>query len=310
MSKLKIAVLAGGISNEREVSLNTAEQIISNLPSDKYEVNKVEVNADFHWIEELKQNKPDVAFIALHGKFGEDGRTQSVLEYLGVKYTGSGVLASAFGMDKIRCSGFLSESGLNIPKIVSFSKAVDPDKALLEVKEKIFFPCVVKPNESGSSVGVTICQNQEEFKTGLEKAFKEDALVLVEEYIKGQELTCGVLGNTGSDLLELPPIEIIPHKQFFDYAAKYQKESDEICPANIPAELTKEVQQASVLAHKLLGCRGLTRSDFIYDGKKLFFLEINTLPGQTKESLCPKEAAAMGLSFSEFLEKQIQLALE
>ncbi len=310
MTKLKVAVLAGGISNEREVSLNTAEQIVLNLSSDKYEVNKVEVNSDFHWALELRQNKPDVAFIALHGKFGEDGRTQSVLEYLGIKYTGSGVLASAFGMDKIRCSGFLSEGGLNIPKMVSFSRAVDLDQALLEVKEKISFPCVVKPNESGSSVGVTICQNEEDFKLGWEKAFKEDSLILVEEYIKGKELTSGVLGNTGSELLALPPIEIVPHKEFFDYAAKYQKESDEICPANISVELTKEVQEASVLAHKLLGCRGLTRSDFIYDGSKLYFLEINTLPGQTKESLCPKEAAAIGLSFSEFLEKQIQLALE
>ncbi|MHB8870933.1 MAG: D-alanine--D-alanine ligase family protein [Candidatus Doudnabacteria bacterium] len=310
MSKLKIAVLSGGISNEREVSLNTAEQILSNIPKDKYEVFKVDVNSDLKWIEELKNNKPDVAFIALHGKFGEDGRTQAVLEYLGIKYTGSGVLSSAFGMDKIRCSDFLSHSGLNIPKIVSFQKGVDFNEALSVVKEKISFPCVVKPNESGSSVGVTICQNEDMFEQGLENAFKEDDLVLVEQYIKGQELTSGVLGNTGGELLALPPIEIIPHKQFFDYAAKYQKESDEICPANISEELTKEVQQASVLAHKLLGCRGLTRTDFIFDGQKLFFLEINTLPGQTKESLCPKEASAIGLSFAEFLEKQIQLALE
>ncbi|MEK7651993.1 MAG: D-alanine--D-alanine ligase [Patescibacteria group bacterium] len=310
MNRLKVAVLAGGISNEREVSLDTAEQILSNLSQEKYEVFKVEVNADLKWIEELRNNKPDVAFIALHGKFGEDGRTQAVLEYLGIKYTGSGVLASAFGMDKIRCSEFLSHSGLNTPKVVSFQKGVNFKEALNVVNEKISFPCVVKPNESGSSVGVTICQNEEMFEQGLENAFKEDVLVLAEQYIKGQELTSGVLGNTGSELLALPPIEIIPHKQFFDYAAKYQKESDEICPAKISDELAKQVQQGSVLAHKLLGCRGLTRSDFIYDGQKLFFLEINTLPGQTKESLCPKEAAAIGLSFAEFLEKQIQLALE
>lgn len=312
---MKISILAGGLSNERQVSLWTAEQIAEAL-KEKHEITTVEVNPDAKWINQLQENKPDLAFIALHGKYGEDGKVQSVLDLLGIPYNGSGVTASAIGFDKVRCYQLLHGYGVYAPKFLSIiGMPGDLSEIGKVIHEHINYPCVIKPNESGSSVGVTILEDPTKLAEALQVAFKEDQTVIVQQYIKGRELTCGVIGNSGiMPSVTMPLVEIVPKSKFFDFEEKYKTEGNEICPAQVPEKVTETVQALSKAAHEALGCRGLTRSDFIYaEGEtpekgQIYFLEINTLPGQTKNSLCPKMAAAMGMSFIDFLEKQIQLA--
>ena len=219
-------------------------------------------------------------------------------------------------MNKIKCLEFIKKQGINIPRSIILRKRGNTEIDSLDraIKKNIGYPCIVKPNESGSSIGMTIVKKQSELKKAISLAFKEDDLLIVEEYIRGRELTCGVLGNTGkTDLLILPPVEIIVHDSiFFNYKEKYfSKTVEEICPADIGKKITDEVQKTARLVHEVLGCDGLTRSDFILSEKngKLYFLEINTIPGQTEVSLCPKEAEVFGWTFPEFVEKQIELAL-
>lgn len=188
------------------------------------------------------------------------------------------------------------------------------DNFLVTVESKIGFPCVVKPNESGSSIGVSIVDNKAHLDRAMRQAFNEDSSVVVEQYIKGREFTCGILGNSGSnEIIALPLVEIVSSEsKFFDYNAKYFSENTkEICPANIDQELNSRIQNSAKMVHEILGCDGLTRSDFMLSEENiLYFLEINTIPGQTESSLCPKEAKAVRWSFGEFVEKQIKLALE
>ncbi len=302
------------MSNEREVSFWTSKQISEALTKNKHQVKTLEVNADAKWIDDLSKDKPDFVFIALHGKYGEDGKVQSVLEMLGLKYNGSGVTASTVGFDKVKTYQVVHGFGLASPKFLSVRGIPDDINELAKViKEHVGFPCIVKPSESGSSVGVTILDDSTGLRQALETSFKEDSVAIVQQFVRGRELTCGIIGNTGQmQLIALPLVEIIPTKgKFFDYEEKYKTSGNEICPAQVPAEISAKVQEMSRIAHEALGCRGLTRSDFIWDESTgaIYFLEINTLPGQTKQSLCPKEAAAIGMSFEDFLEKQIQLGL-
>jgi len=313
--KIKVAVMAGGISNEREVSLKTAAQIAKALPKDKYNVSVLEIPKDEKQVlgmlsKTLNKNKIDVAFIALHGRFGEDGKIQAILDLLKIPYTGSGVLASSLGMDKVQCSNILENVGMLIPKFLALHKPGEINSA---IKKEIGYPCVVKPNESGSSIGVTIVKNSQNIKKAIRDAFKEDKTVIVQKYIQGRELTCGVMGNTGrTELTALPVVEIIADGEFFDYQTKYFSNTvEEVCPARISAQLSKKIQELSKKIHATVGCDGLTRSDFILSkDNKLYFLEINTIPGQTEASLCPKEAKAAGVPFGKFLEMQIKMALK
>jgi D-alanine-D-alanine ligase len=344
--KINVAVICGGPSNEREVSLRTGAQILKVLPKNKYNSRLIEITKNGRWLLKSKAerdkflkgeiessgenaakamtiiekiNNPasfDVAFIGMHGKFGEDGKIQAILETLGIPHTGSGVLASALGMNKIKTFELVAKSGVKIPKFLPlyyFPKKRDLKTLHRQVKEMVGYPCVVKPNESGSSIGITIVRNKKELVSALKLAFQEDKVVLIEEYIKGREMTCGVMGNSGrTKLVALPPLEIVPPDgRFFDYDAKYfSKETKEICPAPVNKKITEEIQKLAKKAHFVLGCDGLTRSDFILSPRnKLYFLEINTIPGLTEASLCPKEARAAGMSFGEFLDKQIELAL-
>lgn len=306
----------GGTSNEREVSLWSGGQVISNLSQDLYEVSKIEITTDGKWLlnnktfltifpdRDLKQ-RFDVIFIALHGAFGEDGKVQAILDTLQIPYTGSGVLASALGMNKAKTMELLMSHKVRMPRTISLQK----DNEM----PTITFPCVVKPNTAGSSVGVSIVKNKKELNPALHKAFKEDKIALIQEYIEGRELTCAVAGNSSdNNLIALPPIEIVSPGTFFDYKAKYlSKKTREICPAPIDKKISAELISLSKKVHLALGCDGLTRSDFILSKKnnKLYFLEINTIPGLTEASLCPKAAKAAGMSFPEFLDKQIKLAL-
>lgn len=342
MKKIKVAVLCGGISSEREISLKSGEQVAKNLPKNKYEVKVLEITKNNRWLlrsdlamigktvddkrslvisdqnalinQEKLSKKIDVVFIALHGKYGEDGRIQALLDLVGVPYTGSKVLASALGMNKIRTNDLVEKYGISVPKTFAINKNnYKVEKITAEIKNKLGFPCVVKPNESGSSVGITIVKKTNGLKKAFSEAFKEDDLVLAQQYIKGREITCGILGNSKSGkLLAMPPVEIIPGNEFFDYHAKYfSQKTQEICPAKISQKLTLKVKNLAKKIHQSLGCDGLTRTDFILTpAEKYYFLEINTIPGLTEASICPREARALGWSFSKFLDRQIELALE
>jgi len=306
--KLHIAVLAGGPSNEREVSLNSGKQIAEALDSKKYRVTVVKTPARASWLADGSLKKAlagiDLVFIAMHGQYAEDGRLQSILETLDIPYTGSGVTASAIGMSKAKTYQFATASGIFVPKHAFLEKRRDVGK--------ISYPCVVKPNASGSSIGVTIVDSPKKFHSALLKARKESEKVLIEEYVLGREISCGVLGNDADELQVLPVVEIRAQSRFFDYRAKYESSrTEEICPAPLPQEATRTIQDAARKIHAALGCTGLTRSDFILrPSGKLCFLEINTLPGMTKTSLAPKEAAAAGIPFPRFLDIQIELALK
>lgn len=281
--KLKVAVLMGGNSSEKEVSLMSGREIINNLDKNKYEVVKINVP------DELEKVKGcDLAFVALHGKGGEDGQIQGYLEMNGVKYTGCGVLASAIGMNKLIFRWLLERFNLPMPKLT----------------EKI--PCVVKPVDAGSSVGVTIVKKQSQLVKAIKEAKKFGSEVLVEEYLEGREFSCGILGD-----LVLPPIEIKPKKDFFDFEAKYnEKMCVEICPAKISKSLNDKIQELTKEVFTLIKGKGCARVDFIVKANKPYILEINTLPGMTEFSLLPKEAAVLGISYPKLLDKIIKIALE
>lgn len=303
--KLKVGVVFGGPSSEHEVSLNTGKEVLHNVDLKKYSPVGIKIPKKGNWLVSFihQVKKIDVVFLALHGQFGEDGKIQAILETLHISYTGSGVLASSIAMDKIATYQLLESKGINTPKFQILNSAKD--------KARFGFPCVVKPNSSGSSVGVFIVKNKKELAVALTVARKESDRVIIEEYVRGMEYACGVLGNTGKKVTALPVIEIRPAGTFFDYNSKYNDNRTlEICPAPITKKLEKEIQRIAIFAHTKIGCRGLTRSDFIVRNGKVYFLEINTIPGQTKASLCPKMAQALGWNLSSFFDKQIQLALK
>jgi len=290
MNKIKLAVLMGGIGCEREVSLVSGRGVVENLDKEKYEVWAVDVPRELE-----KVVGCDVAFLALHGRGGEDGTIQGYLETLGIKYTGCGVLASAIGMDKVYFKWVMRENGIEVPK---------DGKGL---------PCVVKPVRGGSSVGVSIVKKIEDLKKAKDLALQYGEL-MIEEYIEGIEVSCGVLGNPSAgsgQVTVLPIVEIRPKNEFFDYEAKYTDgKCEEICPAEIDEKVAKLVQKLSVEVFKLIGGRGYARIDFIIRNNIPYLLEINTLPGMTPNSLLPKEARAIGINYPELLDKMVELARE
>lgn len=337
-NKLHIAILAGGISSEYEVSLRSGKEIGAALNKEKYIVDMIEISKQGVFIKnssKLLHNTShkeqvfsiidpsnglqkselqsyDLIFNAMHGQFGEDGRVQALLDILEVPYTGSGVLASALGMNKQKTLQLVETINIATPQTLLVRQSQDIDSLVKQITQEIGFPCVIKPNQSGSSVGISIVEDKHDLSEALDTAFTEDKVLQVQQYISGREVTCGVLGNSGQTTLEaLPVVEIISQRDFFDYEAKYNDTAtQEICPAQLIDEVKQQVQTQAKQVHELLGCDGLTRSDFILaDDGTLFFLEINTLPGMTAASLCPKEARAAGYTFAEFLDKIVELAL-
>lgn len=290
--KLRVVVLMGGRSSEREISLLSGKEILANIDKDAYSVSSLEIPKKGNaWVNRLLNLKPDLVFIALHGTFGEDGSIQGMLEQLGIAYTGSGILASAIGMDKILFKKMMRDEKIPVPKDTNT------------------LPCFVKPNGEGSSVGASPVFKQNMLKPAIKFAKKFSDNVLVEEYLKGTELTCAVIGNENSKAL--PVIEIRPLKaKFFDYKSKYKiNGSQEIVPAGISKTITKKVQELSKRVYKIVGCRGFARIDFILkDNKYPVVLEINTIPGLTKMSLVPKAAKSAGISFSKLIDTIINYA--
>jgi len=340
--KKNIFVLMGGRSSEHEISIISGREVVNNLDSSNYNIFPIVIsrNGD-RWIltskaslnligdpinhrnenkdvglvakEEYKslsniQIDPDVVFIAMHGPFGEDGTIQGMLELAGFKYTGSGVLASALGMDKLMFRKIMEGENLPIPKYAVLKRGDFSESVRKFVGEP---PYLVKPNDQGSSVGVSIANNLVELKRSLNVAWKYSSIALVDEYVKGVEVTCGVLGNDKP--FALPLVEIIPKESaFFDYESKYsESRSEEIIPARIGRNLTKIVQKIAVNVHSLLGCKGFSRVDFILkNGNDPYILEINTIPGLTPMSLLPKAAKAYGLSYPKLLDKIISYAIK
>jgi D-alanine-D-alanine ligase len=303
--KLRVLVLMGGRSSEHEVSLASGKKVISSLNSEKFEVFPLLISKDGKGFEKIFAIKPDVVFIAMHGPFGEDGTVQGMLEMIGIPYTGAGVLASAIGMNKPIFRKIIQAEGIAVPKFLALTRESD----ISEIKGKFQFPVVVKPSSQGSSIGVSIVHQEEELGRALEKSWELGPQAVVEEYLRGTEVTCGVLGN--EDPIALPVVEIVPKNEFFDYEAKYTDgKCDEIVPARIAPKLTKEIQDVAIKVYKAVGCQGFGRVDMIICGGKPYVLEINTIPGLTPVSLLPKEAAAAGISYEQLLDRIIELSLE
>jgi D-alanine-D-alanine ligase len=311
MSKTRVAILKGGRSTERKVSLASAREVIKHLDPSRYAVTVFDPQKGLGELFK-RHHYFDVVFPVLHGSFGEDGTIQGFLEILTVPYVGSGVLASAVCMNKVVAKAVYRANGLPVAADLVVTRPYDPLKAAKEAEQKLGRPVVVKPVEQGSSVGLTLAANVKQMAAAIEEAWEYGPQVLLEQYVAGRELTCAVLGNTQCQAL--PVIEIIPGPGhgFFDYDAKYViGQAQEICPAPLTDEKSKTVQKLALEAHLALNCRGLSRTDFILDEKGRFFLlETNTIPGLTPNSLLPKAAAAAGMSFAELLETLISLAME
>ncbi|MCG6918404.1 MAG: D-alanine--D-alanine ligase [Deltaproteobacteria bacterium] len=308
MEKLTVALLSGGRSAEREVSLKSGEQVYQALDKDKYHIRRYDPRDDLaRLITEAEEI--DVALIILHGRYGEDGTIQGLLELLDIPYHGSGVLGSALGINKILSKRLYEHAGLPVSPYLILDR--DDPSGQAKVEEVLGFPVVIKPEHEGSSIGLSIVSETGKLEPALKLAGKYDRLVLVERYLEGTEITGAVLGNRNPE--PLPLVEIVPGDQydFFDYEAKYKPgATEEICPARLSEELTKKAQGYAVRAHQALKCRGYSRTDMIVSDNEVYILETNTIPGMTATSLYPQAAAAAGISFSQLLDRLIELALE
>ncbi len=317
----------GGMSSEHEISLISGQNVLDYLDKEKYNIVPIIISKRGEWsVLDIKATMDkalegiDVVFNALHGEYGEDGKIQGLLDCFGVKYTGSKVLASALGMDKIKSKELFEQAGFLVPKHIILNRGEVFNK---KFKGKV----VVKPSSLGSSVGISIVEKREDLKKATDKAFERCDTVIIEEYIKGREMTCGIIDNfRDQEYFALPITEIIPPPgRFFDYEVKYDGSTQEITPARIDKKLTKKIQDLAIKAYQVLGCKGYSRVDFIVKGNKIYpapfigkhkkpkasddlercrvyILEVNTLPGLTKESLLPKAARAVGIEFSELLD--------
>lgn len=307
---LKIAVLYGGISGEREVSLSSGRGIIEALKNNGHTV----IGIDFHpeRLDELFKLEVDLVFIGLHGKFGEDGRIQGLLDMLSIPYVGSGTLSSALAMDKEKAKDVFEMHDIPVAKSKAFriKEKNSINEIAKEVLEKFQFPFVVKPNSEGSTLGLTIVEKEEQIMEALKKAVDSDDVILVEDFIKGKELTVPVLGAVGEEKA-LPIIEIIPKNDHYDYESKYSPGgSEHIVPADLPMDITNTIKEYAVRAHQSLDCEIYSRVDFILTNENIpVILEVNTLPGMTPTSLFPDAAKAVGLTYEQMIEEIVRLSI-
>ena len=302
-----VAVVMGGTSAEREVSLNTGAAIANALREYGY-TNVVEIDLDpRNFGKQLAESKAEVVFNAVHGLYGEDGRLQTLLEIREMPYTGSGMIASVSCMDKVITKRMLRDAGISTPACLSVNKKESSIKE--KIMQRFSLPVVIKPASQGSSIGVEIVKEEKQLDEALANAFKYSRDILVEEFIGGKELTVSMMQKDG-EVVALPVIHIAPHSGMYDYHSKYTKGATEyICPADLDEETTKKVQEISKQAYEVLGCSGVARADVMLDEKgNGYVLEINTVPGMTATSLVPKAAAAAGISFPELCNIILQSA--
>lgn len=344
--KIKLAVLMGGPSAEHEVSLSTGKMIINALDKDKYDIQPITITKDKKWripayepkllkrnavsiknslisyetgqaLETIKNEKKiDVVFIAMHGTYGEDGIIQGFFDLVGLPYTGSGILASALAMDKLKSAEIYAYHGLTVPKFIHLTrKEWNSRKMIVEesIVQKFGFPVVIKPRDCGSSVGITIVRKEQDLEKAIVGALELSNNVLAQEYVLGTEVTCAVLddGSGEKEPIPLPPTQIIPKNgEFFDYNAKYTPgATEEVTPPRLHPTIIKNIQDTALKVHKILGCSGMSRTDMILRDNELFVLETNTIPGMSETSLLPQAAAAAGIPFPKLLDRIIQAAL-
>ncbi|MGZ3493513.1 MAG: D-alanine--D-alanine ligase [Thermodesulfobacteriota bacterium] len=296
LKKKKVAVMMGGLSREREISLKTGKAILRALAEKGYTVIPIDVGDDV--AEKLVKEKIEFAFLALHGRFGEDGTIQGMLELMKIPYTGSGVLASALAIDKIMSKKFFLCEKIPTPRF----EVLRRDEIEKDQPQEISLPLpvVVKPAREGSTIGISIVRKEEDLSSALREAGKYDSEILVEEFMRGKEITVGILGD-----IPLPIIEIVPKSGFYDYRSKYTKgETEYILPARIAREKYLYAQEISLKAFQTLGCSGVARVDLMTDeNENPFVIDVNTMPGMTETSLLPKAANYAGISFEELVER-------
>ncbi|QOY35883.1 D-alanine--D-alanine ligase family protein [Anaerobacillus isosaccharinicus] len=306
---MKICVLYGGTSAEREVSLSSGKGIIEALKKKNHDVIGIDFRGTKECLLQIMNLDVDLFFIGLHGRLGEDGRVQGLLDLLKIPYVGSNVLGSALAMDKARSKKMFALKGIRVAK----EKLVEKHSFIKEsFSHELTYPVVVKPNHEGSTIGLTIAQNEAELIGGIDAAFNHDDVVLLEEFISGQEVTVAVMGNKGN-AKALPIVEIVPKNAYYDYESKYAPGmSEHIVPARVSDEMTNLLQEQSVLAHEALGCDVYSRVDFIVpkDGGNPVILEVNTLPGMTPTSLYPDAAREIGLSYEDMIETLVELSMK
>ncbi|MDD5292323.1 MAG: D-alanine--D-alanine ligase [Candidatus Omnitrophica bacterium] len=299
----KIGVIFGGLSSEREISLKSGKAVLAALLEGGFNAQAVDLKTEEpqEVADIIKNSGIDVAFIAMHGRFGEDGKLQAILEKLNVPFVGSGSLSSALAIDKIASMRVFKENNIPVPRceILNIRKKDNLDKSRLS------FPLVVKPQAQGSSIGVSFVKNIRELDKALDLAFQYDKNVILQEYIDGKELTVGILDNCA-----LEPIEISPKNKFFDFQAKYNKGMTEyILPASVDGNSRNQAQSLALKSHQALGCRHFSRVDLMLDKEgNPFILEINTIPGFTSTSLLPKAALYQGITFVDLCLKLLTLA--
>lgn len=305
--KISVALLAGGKSGEREISLVSGKAVHDALVEAGFSVTQIDP-ADKKDLVKLVEGSFDVAFLALHGKLGEDGTIQGMLEILGLPYTGPDVWSSATAIDKAKTKVVYERVGVPTPRSVLLLSPDDMTAA--QVVEEFGTSCVVKAATEGSALGVYLCYSLDQIESALREVFKIDDKVIVETLVQGDEYTVGVLGT--KDPRVLPVIQIIPINEFYDFESKYAEGgSKHVCPAPLPDELTKKAQDIALLAHKGLECSGVSRTDLLLDAQGDFWaLETNTIPGMTPTSLLPDAASSIGMSFTDLCIDLIADALE
>ena len=293
--KKKVLILSGGISKERLISLDTGLQVSKELKKNGYKVKISEPNNNLE--RNIKNFKPGVIFNALHGQFGEDGYIQTILERFNIPYTHSGVIASSIAMDKEISKKIFIKNKINPPKFISYSYNLKKSVLINKIKKKLKFPVVVKPFNEGSSVNVYICNIKNLIETL--NSIKNYKKVMIEEFIGGREIQVAIMGQK-----KLGAIELKPKRKFYDYQAKYNTKSktQHLIPVDLQKNKLNQVLGLAMKAHKVIGCTGVTRSDFKYKDGKFYLLEINTQPGMTKLSLVPEIAAYKGMSFIKLIE--------
>ncbi|GIN88725.1 D-alanine--D-alanine ligase [Heyndrickxia sporothermodurans] len=297
---MRVGVIMGGVSSERQVSLNTGEEMIAHLDKSKYEVVPIILNDQKELIK--KASNLDIALLALHGKYGEDGTIQGTLETLGIPYTGSSLLSSSICMDKNISKKIIRFEGIQTPDWIHLSKMEDLQ---LDELDKMGYPIVVKPNSGGSSVGVKIVYDKDSLLSSLSELFERDSEIIIEKYIKGEEITCSIF-----DGKLLPIISIRHTAEFFDYNAKYDDVTTVEEVVELPSTTQKRVTEAAIACYKALKCTVYARIDMMVKDGIPYVIEANTLPGMTKNSLLPKSAHAAGISYSKLLDMIIEASLK
>jgi D-alanine-D-alanine ligase len=322
--KYKIAIIAGGDSGEYEISIKSAGVVKKHLENEKFECFIIVIRGK-DWFyqdgdgEKFAVNKEDftvtlpgrilsfdAVFVAIHGTPGEDGRIQGYFDLLRIPYTSCDHITSAITFDKFFCNHYVSSFGVNISRSMVLNK--EDDVNAMGILKQLSLPLFVKPNCGGSSVGTSKVKTSEELLPAIKMALKEDTRVILEEHIPGRELSCGTIKYNG-EVRTLPITEILTRKEFFDYEAKYQGMSDEVTPAVIDEDIALKVRETSLRLYKLLNCKGMVRFDYILNGKELFFLEVNTVPGLSELSIVPQQALKAGISLHELFSEAVMNAL-